>query len=380
MQPFDQLSSVDVDMLLSDIERIVRVESPTSDRSGVNAVLDDIVRQFDGFDCRVSRFDTGNTFGDILKVEVGDTAAKPGILVLSHVDTVHPLGTIDKLLTYRREGDKAYGPGIYDMKACFMVAIAALKRRMEGSAGTLPVTILFTPDEEVGSPVSRSAIEEEAKKNRYVLVTEPARPNGEIVTARKGVARFTIAAEGVPAHAGTAHQKGSNAIRAMAALVTEIEGFTNYERGITTSVGLINGGTGVNVIPQHCTIEVDLRVPDMAAGEEMVARFHALKTSQPNVELRIEGGMNRPPFARDARVDALFDKASAVASRIGFKLETTPQTGGGSDGNFTAALGIPTIDGLGVIGNGAHTLGEHILVSSIAERTCFMQGLLETLD
>ena len=211
-------------------------------------------------------------------------------------------------------------------------------------------------------------------------MTEPARDGGKIVTARKGVGRFTVKARGAPAHAGTGHQKGSSAIRAMARIITEIESFTDYERGITTNVGLVTGGIGVNVIPEHCTIDVDLRVCDTAAGEEMVKRFHALATTQPGITLTVTGEMNRPPFARDAKIDELFGKASAVAERIGFALESVPLTGGGSDGNFTAALDVATLDGLGVDGDGAHTNHEHILVSSIAERTCFMQGLIETLD
>ena len=371
----------DIEHILTEIKTLVEIESPTSSAIGVNHVLDVVIQQFGNTGATIDRFHTTPEYGDIVRVRSDPASKEPGILVLSHVDTVHPIGTLAGPLPYRREGDKVFGPGIFDMKACFAIAIAAFRSIAAGvGKAKLPITFLFTPDEEVGSPVSRQVIESEAAKSKYVLVTEPTREGGKVVTARKGVGRFVIKATGAPSHAGTAHQKGHSAIRAMAEIITQIEGFTDYERGITTNVGLISGGTGVNVIPEHCSIEADLRICDLAAAEEMIARFMTLKASNPAIKLTVEGGLNRPPYTHDVTVDRLFIKAAAIASDLGFKLEAVPQTGGGADGNFTAVMGIPTLDGLGVDGNGAHTNDEYILYSSIEPRMRFMHALLTRLD
>jgi glutamate carboxypeptidase len=244
----------------------------------------------------------------------------------------------------------------------------------------MPVTYVFTPDEEIGSPTSRKLIEDEARRARYVLVTEPARDGGKIVTARKGVGRFEVKTLGVPAHSGARHQDGRSAIKEMARQVLAIEALTDYQRGVTTTVGVISGGTAPNVIPQHCQISVDLRVRDDAAGHEFEAKILGLEPFDPGVKLQVTGGMNRPPFEKSAAIDVLFRHAQALARGIGFELKDTEMTGGGSDGNFTAALGVPTLDGLGIDGDGAHTEWEHGLISSIEPRTRLMRGLLETLQ
>jgi glutamate carboxypeptidase len=223
-------------------------------------------------------------------------------------------------------------------------------------------------------------IEAEARRARYVLVTEPARDGGKVVTARKGVGRFEVKATGVPAHSGARHQDGHSAIKEMARQVLAIEAMTDYPRGVTTTVGMISGGTAPNVIPQHCRISVDLRVRDAATGSEMQARIRALAPSDPQVKLEVTGGMNRPPFEKTPEIEGLFAHARAVAQGFGLELADAPMTGGGSDGNFTAALGIPTLDGLGIDGDGAHTEWEHGLISSIEPRVRLMRGLLETLQ
>jgi glutamate carboxypeptidase len=238
---------------------------------------------------------------------------------------------------------------------------------------------MFVPEEEVGSPTSRALIEAEALKNRYVLVTEPARDGGKIVTSRKGVGRFVVKVEGRPAHAGARHEDGRSAIRAMAKLILEIEAMTDYSRGITTNVGLVSGGTGVNVVSQFCTAEVDLRIPDTATGEEMVARILALASSEPDVKVTVTGGINRPPYVKDEKIAKLFDHAKMLAAEIGFDLQDVEITGGGSDGNFTAAAGVPTLDGLGVDGKGAHTDYEQAYYSSFEPRAKLMLRMLETL-
>jgi len=395
---------IDSDAILEDIRRLAVVESPTSHPAGVNRVLDIIASWFEGTDASLERFKIDDRFGDILKVcargvrpSGSDTMAPTpgramvsdpqgltptaGILVLSHVDTVHPIGTLAGPLPFRREGDKFYGPGVYDMKGGLTLAVAAFRRLAQAKvACPLPVTFMFTPDEEVGSVASRQHIEAEAQRNKYVLVTEPKRNGGKVVIARKGSGRFLIEARGRPAHSGVAHDKGRSAIRAMARIILEIEGFTDYARGLTTNVGLVGGGSAVNVIPEYCRINADMRFLDLQAAVETEARFRALRSPDPDVEIKVTGGMTRPPFERNAQVNLLFEKAAAVANSLGFPLESGPRTGGGSDGNFTAALGLPTLDGLGVDGDGAHTHEEHLLVSSIERGTRLMQGLFETLQ
>ncbi len=380
MRSFRDGEAIDAEAILADIRRIVEIESPTSCPAGVNRVLDAVGDLFTGTGARLERRTLDAALGDILHVHCDAGRSEPGILILSHVDTVHPRGTIERDLPFRRDGERIYGPGIYDMKGCLVSAVAAWRRlRKRGIKTPLPVTFLFTPDEEVGSPASRRIIEAEAVRSAYVLVTEPARAGGKIVTARKGVGQFTISATGEPAHAGANHERGHSAIRAIAEIILQVEAFTDYRRGITTNVGLIAGGTGVNVVPQICQIEADLRVRDVQSGMEMVEKFHALRASDPAVRLKISGGLNRPPFERNPSIDRLFEVARQVAAEIGFDLRSVELAGGGSDGNFTVAKGIPTLDGLGLDGDGAHTHNEHILYASIVERGQLLQGLMERL-
>ena len=374
----------DTEAILDAVSRIAAIESPTSHPAGVDAVLDVIAGWFEGTGASFERLKIRDGFGDLLKVRTataGGGTPSGGILVLSHVDTVHPVGTLGGPLPLRRDGDRLYGPGVYDMKGGLALAVAAFRRIARARIATpLPITFMFTPDEEVGSVASRQHIEAEAARHKYVLVTEPKRNGGRIVTSRKGTGRFQIEAHGRPAHAGAAHDKGRSAIRAMASIILEIEGFTDYDRGITTNVGLVSGGTGVNVIPEHCRINADMRVLDLASARELEARFHRLRSPDPDVEITVTGGMTRPPFERGPHIDLLFDKAAAVAATLGIALESAPRTGGGSDGNFTAVMGLPTLDGLGVDGDGAHTHQEHLLVSSIEPGTRLFQRLFETLE
>jgi glutamate carboxypeptidase len=372
---------VDSDAILDDIRGIVEIESPSRHTAGVNRVLAAITRFFDGTGAVCERHPTVDTLGDILRVRCDPSRNEPGILVLSHMDTVHPVGTLAGKLPWRREGDRVYGPGIYDMKGGLMLAIAAYRRIAHAGRRTpLPITFLFTPDEEVSSPASRSFIEREARGYRYVLVTEPARDGGKIVTARKGVGAFIVRTRGRPAHSGSSPEKGRSAIAAMAELVLAIEGMNDAPRGITTNVGLINGGTARNTVAEDCMMEVDLRFSDRARASELESKMLALKSSRPDIETTVTGKITRPPFARERIVDLVFDQAAAIAQAIGFKLESAPPVGGGSDGNFTVAMGISTLDGLGVDGDGAHTNDEYLKYSSIEPRTRLMQGLMERLQ
>jgi glutamate carboxypeptidase len=372
---------VDSDAILDDIRIIVEIESPSRNAAGVNRVLETIARSFEGTGATCEREPTTDSLGDILRLRCDPTRSEPGILVLSHMDTVHPIGTLAGKLAYRREGDRVYGPGIYDMKGGLMLAVAAFRRIAQAGRRTkLPITFLLTPDEELSSPASRSVIEREARGQRYVLVTEPARHGGKIVTERKGIGVFVIRTRGRPAHAGGDPDKGRNAIVTMAEIVLAINALNDPARGITTNVGLIAGGTARNTVAEECMIEVDLRFCDQTSAGEMEARIKALKSSRPDIETTVTGKITRPPFVRGRAVDLVFDKAAAIAKEIGFKLESAARVGGGSDGNFTVAMGIPTLDGLGVDGDGAHTNHEYMLFSSIEPRTRLLQGLMEQLE
>jgi glutamate carboxypeptidase len=364
--------------MITGIQRWVESESPTSNVGAVNRMMDIVQGEVANLPGHTMRIPGHGGFADTLIVRSTEDE-KPGIVILSHIDTVHPMGTLAGPLKFRRDGDKLYGPGIYDMKGGAYMALAAYRGVVEARASKLTLTFVFTPDEEVGSPTSRQVIETEAKRARYVLVTEPARDGGKVVTARKGVGRFEVAAHGVPAHSGSRHQDGRSAIKEMARQILAIEGLTDYKRGVTTTVGVISGGTAPNVVPQHCRITVDLRVKTEAAGAEFEAKILGLKAHDPDVKLVVTGGMNRPPFEKSPAIDRLFRHAQGLAREIGFELADTAMTGGGSDGNFTAALGVPTLDGLGIDGDGAHTEWEHALVSSIEPRTLLMRRLLETL-
>jgi glutamate carboxypeptidase len=317
--------------------------------------------------------------GDALILRAGPQNEEPAILVMSHLDTVHPVGTIERDLPLKIDGDRLYGPGVYDMKGGAYFALEAFKDVARKGSAARPLVFLVTPDEEIGSPITRPIIEDLGRRSAYALVTEPARDGGKIVTSRKGVGRFDVHVEGRPAHAGSRHQDGRNAIYEAARQILAVEGMTDYARGVTTTVGMISGGTAVNTIPQHCHFPVDLRVETVSDGEALTAAILALKAHDADMRVRVTGGMNRPPYECSEGIAKLFEHAKGLAAEIGFDLVSSPRAGGGSDGNFTAAIGIPTLDGLGIDGDGAHTLYEYGLISSIAPRQTLMTRLLETL-
>lgn len=375
---------IDPKEILEGIVEWIEIESPSHDAKAVNVMVDKVEGQFRDLGLDLERTPGRDGFGDILEAKTPaewSTGQGKGILVLAHLDTVHPLGMKEKELKIRREGDSVFGPGIYDMKSGGYIAYYALRHLIrQGKKTRLPVTFLFIPEEEVGSPTSRARIEEAARGHKYALVMEPGRDGDKVVTSRKGVGRFTLTAKGRAAHAGVRHEDGRSAILEIARQIVRIEEKTDYARGITCNVGLIRGGSGVNVTPAECSIDVDLRVPSMQLAEEMTHWFLNLEPIGKEVELTVEGGMNRPPYQKDAGITDLFQKAQAIYREIGKELNDVPLTGGGSDGNFTAALGIPTLDGLGADGKGAHAVTEQIYYSSLEPRTYLCARLLETLE
>lgn len=364
--------------ILDGIRSWVEIESQTADVDGVNRQMSKTAEDFRGIGAKVERISGQAGYGDHLKISSTWGGDGPGVLVLCHLDTVHPKGTLARDLPFRVDGDRAYGPGIADMKGGAYAAFAALRSIVrDGKQTKLPIRFLYTSDEEVGSPTSRALIEREADDAKYVLVTEPARDGGKIVTARKGVGRYVIRAHGRPSHAGANHPAGRSAIREIARQVIAIEEMTDYERGITTNVGQISGGTADNVVPAIATATIDLRVMTLADGDMMDRRFRSLKPHDPDVRLEVTGEINRPPYEMNDGVARLFDHAASLARDIGFELIGV-KTGGGSDGNFTAHK-VPTLDGLGVDGHGAHTLQEHIVIPSIGPRMLLQRRLMETL-
>jgi len=366
--------------LLEEIRAWVEIESPTTDAAAVDRVMDKAAADAQAAGARITRIPGREGYGGHLLVSSPwGEEDEPGILVLSHLDTVHGLGTLEGPLPFKVEGDIAYGPGIYDMKGGALIALAALRHLIRsGQHAPLPVRHLFVSDEEVGSHTSREYIEREARRARYVLVTEPAREGGRIVTARKGTARFDLKIRGQAAHSGSRHQDGRSAVKELARQILDLEAMTDYETGVTVNVGHVGGGTRANVVADYAWAEIDMRVPNQEVGDPAVERVLAIKAYDPDVTLEITGGLNRPGYEKSPAIAQLFEHARGLAAEIGFELQDL-KTGGGSDGNFTAALGVPTLDGLGVDGKGGHTLYEQINISSLVPRARLMLRLMETL-
>jgi glutamate carboxypeptidase len=371
----------DIEEILDGVVAWASIESPTFHLPGVNRMMDFAESEMRSLGARIDRLPGLDGYGDCVRARLPGAGGKtgPGVLVLVHLDTVHPVGTLAGRLPIRREGDTLYGPGVWDMKSGGRIAIHAVRvlQRL-GRATRLPVTFLFTSDEEVGSPANRTRIESEAKDHRYVLVPEPMR--GTVcVSGRHAFQRYWVKVHGRPAHAGSSNRDGRNAIRALAELVGHIEGMTDFNRGITYSVGTIEGGTFVNVIPIEAKAQVLCVAPDERAFEEVPKRMHALAGERDGITVVVENGPVRPLFRANNGTMHLYEKARAIAAGIGFDLQHA-QTGGGSDGNFTGAMGIATLDGLGCAGAGAHTFGEHLLISSVVPRCRLLAGLLDTLE
>ena len=280
------------------ISRWVRQESPTRDASRVNRMMDLVAEEAADAAISTERVPGRDGLGDALILRAGPQSDRPGILILSHLDTVHPAGTADTKLPIRVDADRLYGPGVYDMKGGAYLAFQAFKRIASSDSAVLPLVFLFTPDEEIGSPTSRALIETHGRRSAFVLVTEPARDGGRVVTSRKGVGRFQVGIEGRPSHAGTRHAEGRSAIREAAAQITAIEALTDYASGVTTTVGMVSGGTAENVIPQHCNFTVDLRVETTEDGKHYERKLRDLQPIGSDLSLVVTGGINRPPYER----------------------------------------------------------------------------------
>ena len=363
--------------LLDELAGWVRMETPTTDAPAVNRLTDLAARELGALGAEITRIPGRDGYGGNLVVRTRGPGNKP-ILMAGHLDTVWSTGTLETM-PFKVDGDAAHGPGIYDMKAGSFLAFNAVRSILaQGTRTNRPITLLLTPDEEVGSPTSRELIETEARASECVLILEPAGAGGACVTARKGVGRFTLEVAGRGAHSGGNFTEGASAVLELARQVVRINDMVDLAAGITLNAAPVWGGSRPNVIAPAAGCEIDLRVPTIEAGSRLEAALLALQPFDDRCTLTVTGGMNRPPMAETDAILDLYGKARAAAANAGFELPKQHR-GGGSDGNFTAALGIPTIDGLGCPGAGAHASHEHILWRHLAPRAAMLTELLETL-
>ena len=375
------MASIDLgtsEKLLEELRGWVEIETPTTDPAAVNRLMDRAEAGLREVGAGLERVPGQGGYGDNL---IARTAGEGSpLLVVVHLDTVWDHGTLAGTMPFRVEGERAYGPGIYDMKSGSFLAFHAMREILRQRVPTRrPVTLLFTPDEEVGSPTSRALIESEARRSAAVLIAEPAGgPEGACVTARKGVGRFDVKIHGVSAHSGGNWTEGRSAVVALAELIRTVHGMVDLQRGTTTNVAPVWGGTRPNVVPPEAGCEIDLRVATVEDGEAAERAILALAGERDGIRVGISGGMNRPPMVEGAEGLRLYEAARALAREVGYDLPKQHR-GGGSDGNFTAALGIPTLDGLGCTGAGAHAPHEHILWRDLLPRGQVLAGLMRTL-
>jgi len=360
------------------LRQFVECESPSHDKVLVDQFGQMVATEFERLGGAVC-FYPQQDFGGILQVDFITGSRKKPLLLLGHLDTVYEAGTLAKMPCRVADG-KMYGPGVFDMKGgivMMLLAIAALQE--ENGSLPRPLTVLLNPDEEIGSKVSRKITERLAKKSQAVLVLEPsAGPKGACKTARKGVGDYLVRVKGISAHAGLDFDKGANAITELARQLIRIAALTDRKRGTTLNPGIIRGGTRTNVVPEFAEAEVDIRVTSQKEADRLERRMHALKPRDRRCKLEISGGMNRAPFERTKAVVVLYEHARKIATEMGFALFETA-VGGGSDGNFTAGLGIPTLDGLGAVGEGAHAIHESVVLDEIPRRAALLARLIKTL-
>jgi glutamate carboxypeptidase len=370
------------DAIVSTVRELVEIESPSDNKPAADRLAEVIAERFSQLGGEI-RFHRAQDFGNHLQVNFGGKSAKP-VLLLGHYDTVYPLGTLASM-PCSVVGNKLTGPGVLDMKsgiALMLHAIAGLQQwDKQESRGELPrpINILLVSDEEVGSDSSRKITQALAKRAASVLVLEPSYGrDGAVKTARKGVGEYLVKVTGKASHAGLDFEKGVNAILELARQIEKISGFTELRRGLTVNVGVVSGGSRTNVVPAEATVQVDVRIARMKDAAGIDRKMRNLRPFNRKCKIEVMGGINRPPMERTAGVAELYAQAKAIARDLGQKLGEAA-VGGGSDGNFTAALGIPTLDGLGAVGGGAHATHEHVLISELPRRAALIAGLIELI-
>ena len=362
--------------LLDFTRNLVQAESPSDSKSAVDACVALAAAHMKQLGGRV-KLHRQQHHGNIVEARFGPRASTRGnaksILLLGHLDTVWPLGTLTSMPCRARDG-RLWGPGTLDMKAGVAMASTALELLMEADLLRREVILLLNSDEEIGSPVSRPITEHLARQCSAVYVLEPAQGLA-YKTARKGTGDWHIVVKGIAAHAGVDFEKGANALRELARAIETVSGWTDLKHGLTVSVGVAAGGTKSNVVPAEAWAHVDVRIPRLADAARITRKFAALRPVDPRCTLDVFGGINRPPMERSRGTVRLLRKAHLLARELGFEL-TEASTGGGSDGNFTAALGIPTLDGMGAVGEGAHARHESVLIEHLAPRTALLAAML----
>jgi glutamate carboxypeptidase len=366
-----------LDGMVQTIRNLAEVESPSDSKQAVDRLGTLLAGRFEAIGGH-AKFHRAQEFGDHLQVDFAGKRGKP-ILLLGHLDTVYPLGTLARM-PCRTSGARLSGPGVLDMKSGIAMMLAAIEGLLFWHRQLpRPVTVLLVSDEEVGSDSSRHITESVARNSQAVLVLEPSYGlHGAVKTARKGVGEYTVKVTGRAAHSGLDFVKGQNAIAELARQVPVVSKLTNLKRGITVNVGLIQGGTRVNVVPAEAAATLDVRIVRMKDAAEIDRKLRRLRPFNRRCKLEIKGGVNRPPMERTAGVAALYKKASEIARELHWKLGEAA-VGGGSDGNFTAGMGVPTLDGLGGVGDGAHAPHEFIVTSELPRRTALVASLIEAI-
>jgi|KBSMisStaDraftv2_1062788.scaffolds.fasta_scaffold00204_30 glutamate carboxypeptidase len=366
------------DSIVSTIRELVEIESPSDIKAATDEIASVIAKRFRALGGTV-RFHKSKTSGNHLQVDfAGKRQGKP-VLLLGHYDTVYPLGTLSTMHCRIADG-RLWGPGVLDMKSGIGLMLAALQGLL-AEYGELrqPVTVLLVSDEEVGSDSSRTITESVAKKSSAVFVCEPSYGlNGAVKTARKGVGEYSLKVTGKASHAGLDFEKGQSAVVELARQIGEISKLVDLNRGLTVNVGVIEGGTRSNVVAAEATALIDLRVERLKDAPGIDRRLRGLRPFNKKCSLELTGGLNRPPMERTPSVARLYERAAEIAAKLGWKLKEAA-VGGGSDGNFTAALGIPTLDGLGGVGDGAHAKHEFIVIDELPRRAALLAGLVDTI-
>jgi glutamate carboxypeptidase len=361
--------------LIDTIEALVRLESPTFDKVAVDRCGHDLAGRLTSLGARVIPV-SSSAAGDHLRAEFG--AGGRQVLLLGHFDTVWPVGQIERMPLVVND-DCLHGPGILDMKAGIALGMLATRALFElDPPADTRVIMLWTTDEETGSATSRALLETEARQSEAVLVLEPALPGGVLKTRRKGVGEYEIVVRGQAAHAGVDPGKGISAIRELARQILAVETLQDLSRGVSVNVGVIEGGTRTNVVAAEARAQIDARAPTLEDADRIERTMRGLTPHLPGAIVEVHGGFNRPPMERTAGVARLYEIAQAAGASLGQMIEEGA-TGGGSDGNFTAALGIPTLDGLGALGDGAHALHEHVLLPSLADRAALIAAIMSRM-
>ncbi len=366
------------ELLLKTIRLLVEIESPSDDKAAVDRCVDAVAGMAGTMGGRAKRH-RQRSVGDVLEVRwAGSARGLEPVMLLGHLDTVWAMGTL-RAMPWRIAQGRAWGPGVLDMKAGVAMALTAVERLRETGALRRPVVLLLTSDEEVGSAASRAIVEKLARGCAAVFVLEPAQGlKGAYKTARKGVGDYTVRVKGVASHAGVDFARGHSAVHELAWQIEKIRGFTELERGLTVNAGVIRGGTRTNVVAAEAEAEIDVRIARAKDAARIEKKFRGLKARDRGCRLEVEGGINRPPMERSRATVALFRRAATLARAMGLELSEAA-TGGGSDGNFTAAFGVPTLDGMGGVGEGAHASNESVVVEHLIPRTALLAEMMRTL-